>query len=363
MTAILEKIDRVKVVANHCAGVGRGGRCLKEIERQANILWREKKIKVDIERTHKLEERGIITGREHFYTYRKDGKNDAITIARMAVRDEYDVAVFAGGDGTINEGTNGLCLFGAAAIPLAIIAGGVGDDFVSQLGSPKGVDWFFKLLLREDVNSIRKKIKLIDVGLLEWEENGGIYKRAFNNILSFGLDALINKEVVSWKENKSYLFRIPFSPIFIKGVYFYAALKMLLRNRRLEYPELRIDIDDSEGSFEEITILGIGNGSKYGRFLNLVPQADLQDGMLDICQIGKTRRRRLLVTVLKIVKGTHVSLPEVKKLPDGSLPKTSKVKVFSRRPTICQMDGEVVSLPAGEYRISVLPKALPVIIP
>ena len=56
---------------------------------------------------------------------------DAETIARTAQHDEFDLAIAAGGDGTVNEVINGLC---GSRVPLAILPIGTANVLAAELG-------------------------------------------------------------------------------------------------------------------------------------------------------------------------------------------------------------------------------------
>jgi diacylglycerol kinase (ATP) len=70
-----------------------------------------------------------------FDLFKTSGPGDAISMARRAAEQGYDVVCAMGGDGTVNEVINGIAGTGAA---LAVIPVGTGNDFCGLLGSSKG---------------------------------------------------------------------------------------------------------------------------------------------------------------------------------------------------------------------------------
>ena len=68
-----------------------------------------------------------------FYTQKK---NDARDRAAQLKPGEYDYVVSVGGDGTLNEVTNGLILSGSDT-PLAIISAGTVNDFATYMKLPQ----------------------------------------------------------------------------------------------------------------------------------------------------------------------------------------------------------------------------------
>ena len=107
----------------------------------------------------------------------------------------------------------------------------------------------------------------------------------------------------------------------------------------------------------------VANGHSCGGIFKLAPHADVRDGLLDVCWIKKTNRLKLLWFLPKGIKGTHLSLHEVRKDSHGRLPRVSSLTIHSDDEDIpCQMDGELFE-PQKKYKISILPKALKVLVP
>jgi len=84
---------------------------------------------------------------------------------------EYDLIVFCGGDGTLNEGVTGL-LRGSVQRPIGYIPCGTTNDFAAGLGLERDD------LVQAARNIVAGKSYTIDVGMLEG--------RYFNYIASFG---------------------------------------------------------------------------------------------------------------------------------------------------------------------------------
>src|SRR3712207_5811428 len=66
-------------------------------------------------------------------------RGHAIELGAQAARDEYDLVVALGGDGTVNEVVNGLLVDGPGpAVPaLAVVPGGSTNVFARALGLPE----------------------------------------------------------------------------------------------------------------------------------------------------------------------------------------------------------------------------------
>ncbi|HVA61683.1 MAG TPA: diacylglycerol kinase family protein [Mycobacteriales bacterium] len=63
-------------------------------------------------------------------------RGHARVLARQAVRDEFDLVVALGGDGTVNECVNGLLDDGPGSTALAVVPGGGANVFARTLGLP-----------------------------------------------------------------------------------------------------------------------------------------------------------------------------------------------------------------------------------
>ena len=77
-----------------------------------------------------------------FYT---KGKDDAKNRAAELKPGDYDFIVSVGGDGTLNEVTNGLIL-SESNIPMAIISAGTVNDFATYMKLPQTADGFCQMI-------------------------------------------------------------------------------------------------------------------------------------------------------------------------------------------------------------------------
>jgi diacylglycerol kinase family enzyme len=101
--------------------------------------------------------------------------------------------------------------------------------------------------------------------------------------------------------------------------------------------------------------VAIANASCYGGGLKIAPQADLKDGLLDVCRVAKMNKIKLLCAMPSVFSGAHLRLKEVEYF------KTATVKVESEPRLEIYADGEPAGRTPAEF--SVLPKALHVIVP
>ena len=136
-------------------------------------------------------------------------------------------------------------------------------------------------------------------------------------------------------------------------MYAYGALRALAAWRPATF-ELVLDRDRQH----VVTGYSVGaaNNKAYGGGMYAAPNAELDDGLLDVVTCATMSKRRFLTTMLpRIFKGTHVELPEVTVL------RAAQVEISADRPFTLYADGD----PIGELPIAVrvLPKAVRVIVP
>lgn len=313
--------QRVMVLINPVSGRGSGKRCYQKISSSLKKLSEEKKIAVQV----------IFT--------QKEGEKNATNLAKRAVEEKYSLIIAVGGDGTYNEVANGVV---GSNIPLLLIRAGSGNDFAEALGIPKDPKRAFELI-------IQGRVAQVDLGKVN--------KRVFVNIFGIGFDARVAQCAESLKQKLSFL------PV--KFLYLIALLREL--SCKIEYVRLEMRISEPKtflrGVSGKVTLLAVANGPKCGGVFKLAPRADLQDGLLDICLIEKTSSQRIFKFIQRGIAGTHLALPEVIK-EKGQLPRVCSLTISSLdgQGLPCQIDGEALP-PEREYMVSVLPRALNVIVP
>jgi diacylglycerol kinase family enzyme len=168
------------------------------------------------------------------------------------------------------------------------------------------------------------------------EANG----RPFIGIASCGFDSVANRIA-----NESRL---------VKGnlVYLYAALRGVATWKPARF-ELVLD-----GKVRVYSGWSVGacNSKAYGGGMYAAPNAELDDGLLDVVVCERTSRFTFVFRVLpRVFKGTHVELPYVHEL------RAREVMVSADRPFAMYADGD----PVGDLPVTVRvrPGALTVLVP
>lgn len=259
------------------------------------------------------------------------GQNCARELAKEAVFRGFDRVVAVGGDGIVNEIINGLAEAGGLDTPFGIIPAGVGNSFAKNLGIPQD----FPKALEVALGSAMVRVDL-----------GKINGRYFSNVVSFGFDAKVTDLARSIKEKYGFLPK--------DLTYLLAALR---ENALVGPGKYRVAVNvNGHRLTGSVSLLVIANGQSYGGIFRIAPEADLQDGLFDLCWVKPISKVEVLTRIHRVVQGTHATLPEVETL------KSEAFTVSSPDPLIGEMDGEILE-PQKEYRICSVPRALRVLVP
>ena len=291
-------MDRsVTLIVNPAAGAGRAAKRLPTAEAEFVLLG----IPVHREETTSLDH--------------------AMELARAAT--EAGEAVFTlGGDGLVGAVAGALADTGT---PLGVLPGGRGNDFARVLGIPGDPAEAVRAL----VAAPERKLDLAEAG-----------GRPFIGIASCGFDSVANRIA-----NESRL---------VKGnlVYLYAALRAVATWTPARF-ELVLD-----GKVRVYTGWSVGacNSKAYGGGMYAAPNAELDDGLLDVVVSERTSRFNFVFRLLpRVFKGTHVDLPYVHEM------RAREVRISADRPFTLYADGDPVQdLPVT---VRVRPGALTVLAP
>jgi YegS/Rv2252/BmrU family lipid kinase len=247
--------------------------------------------------------------------------NQATQLAKKAVGSGFDTVVSIGGDGLTNEIANGM--IGSQAT-LGIIPCGEADDFPKMLGL-SGKDW-------------EGACKVIAGGPAKKMDVGMINGRYFLNVVGIGIDG----EIVEAKARaKKYM------PGFL-GYFLQSLLALLL------YKPKKVNIRFNGKSVDATVLsLSIGNGKCCGGGFLFTPEAELDDGILDVCLVRFTNRLKMIWDLPKVPKAEHVKLPYV------SMYKAKELTATSDMLMTCHIDGEVAK--AHKFEIKIFPQKLKVL--
>ena len=217
----------------------------------------------------------------------------ATELTRAALRAGVERIVAIGGDGTVNEVTNGFFENGAPIAPeasFALIPYGTGGDFRRTLELPTD---FGAAVAIVAANHRRK----IDMGRLEFTRPDGTKAlRMFANIASFGVSGVVDRLV---NESGKRLGRLSFMLATARATWAY-------KNQRVQ-----LVFDGGERVEATINTVAVANGKFFGGAMMVAPAAELDDGMFDVICMGDLTFGDLLKSGRKLYSGTHLSMAKV----------------------------------------------------
>jgi YegS/Rv2252/BmrU family lipid kinase len=235
--------------------------------------------------------------------------------------DEGETVIALGGDGLLRPIAGALKGTGSA---LAIVPCGRGNDLARMLDLPTDPRDAARL-------AVTGGERLIDVASVEGTPYLGV--------ASFGLDSDAN--------------RIANEAKLVKGdaVYVYAGLRALAAWKPARFS---VTIDGERHELTGCTI-AVGNSKVYGGGMYVLPEAEIDDGQLDVMFVRDAPKRRLLALLPKLFKGTHGESDLIE------FRRGREIEVSSDRPFAIYADGDPIGATPAILRVE--PRCLRVIAP
>jgi YegS/Rv2252/BmrU family lipid kinase len=229
----------------------------------------------------------------------------------VAASEADETVVALGGDGLLRPIAGALKNTGSA---LAIVPCGRGNDLARLLGLPSDPADAARL-------AVRGEERLLDVANVEGTPYMGV--------ASFGFDSDAN--------------RIANEAKLVRGdaVYVYAALRALATWKAARF---RVIIDGVRHEFTGCTV-AVGNSKVYGGGMYVLPEAEIDDGLLDVMFVKDAPKLRMLALLPKVFKGTHGSSEFVEFL------RGEQVEVSSDRPFPIYADGDPIGATPAIMRV------------
>lgn len=244
-------------------------------------------------------------------------ENLAEFIEENLFEDATDMVVI-GGDGTINTCVNVIF---DQDITLNIIPTGTGNDFVKTINIGDNLDEYIETI-------ISGKEHTIDIG----DCNG----RKFINGVGIGFDGQIVHDNIYAKS------------ILTGHAKYYSLVLKILGSYQSRIFNFAIDGVEFE---DKLILMAIHNGTTFGGGFKLNPSGIIDDGMLNICTIGKIPGWKRFLNVGKLSFGKHGSLKEVKFYTGKNITISGTYQLLHSH-----IDGEYLGVPP--FKIKVLPKAI-----
>ncbi len=209
-----------------------------------------------------------------------------LAATRAALADGADALVVVGGDGMVHLG---LLALAGGEVPLGLVPSGTGNDVARGLGIPiDDTEAAIAALLA----ALEHPAQRIDTATITGD---GIPASRFACILSAGFDALVNERANGMRRPRG------------RSRYTIALLVELLRLRPIDY---RLVLDGVEHR-ERGVLVAIANNRSFGGGMLVAPDAQLDDGLLDVVVVRPLGRLAFLRIYPRVFAGTHVSDPRV----------------------------------------------------
>ena len=241
---------KMEVIANPCAGFGRGRSCIRKLRRRAREL------KLDILET---------TGPGH-----------ATELAQKLISAGSKRLAVMGGDGTISEVVNSTV---GSQAELAILSVGTGNDIARSLRLP--------------YNDLEASLHFAQTGPVKKIDVGDAGDRHFVSVLGVGFPALVAAESNRLKWLKGHL---SFAAAIYKALW------------KMEPIALEIELDDLTLNLDCTSVLVL-NTPFTGGGLRLAPEARLDDGLFDIVVIDAIGKLNLMRSLPRVYMGSHLDHP------------------------------------------------------
>lgn len=244
---------------------------------------------------------------------------DCAAIAHAACEAGGPLRIYAcGGDGTLNEVVNGMAGFPNAAV--THFPGGSGNDFIKIFSDPAAFSDLGRLIDGDEAS-----FDLIQVG----ERHYAL------NVCSMGFDARIGTEIAKYK-------RLPL--ITGKGAYFLSTAVNTVKGIHQPY---EIELDTGERMNGRQSLICILNGRWYGGSFNPVPDAEPDDGLLDVLLVRAVSRLTVARVIGKYKNGLYAQYPDM-----IAHRRCRCLRIRCRQPSAVNLDGELLIESDVTFRIA-----------
>lgn len=258
-------------------------------------------------------------------------------LVTMLINNGYKTIVIVGGDSALNDAAN--CLMSAEkqvrdSVALGVIPNGVLNDFARF--------WNFRESdIAQTVGWLKKRrIRKIDLGCIRYTNKKGTKcHRYFLNCINIGLIA----DIMNLRRQTHSLFGS-------RTLSFVVSLALMVFHR-LEYRvHLKINSDVIQ---RKVMTICIGSSHGYGQTPNAVPY----NGMLDVSVVYHPGILQLFAGVWLLLTGRFLNHRSVHPF------RTRKVEVLDAPHALVGIDGRLMSMPIGEYKIDVEQEVINFLIP
>ncbi len=264
-------------------------------------------------------------------------KYHAIELTVKAIKDGFRNIVAIGGDGTIHEVVNGIFIqkiVPTTDICLAVIPAGTGNDWIRMFGISKTYS--------EAVQSlVEKRTVLQDVGKVSYYETCVKHTRYMANVAGLGYDAVVNLKYNNLKDDGKY------------GSFLYLRSAF---HTFLGYTPKKFCIKaDGEEFYNGMVFSGaVGIGKYNGGGMQQTPNAQIDDGLMDLTIIKKMSKLRIARNFKLLYSGNIYNIPSV------IHKQAKKIEIQTWPETRIEIDGEAVG--TSPFVFELVPQCIKVVV-
>ena len=246
-----------------------------------------------------------------------EAPGDCCRIAREAAQSGEEYRIYScGGDGTLNEVVNGAAGYGNVAVTM--FAAGSGNDFAKMFSQTEPFRDLERLLDCEEAT----------FDLIRCNDDFSL------NICSVGLDARIGTDVSNYK-------RLPL----LHGFRAYVASTLVNVIRGIhEHYVVEVNGERIDGNQ---TLICACNGRYYGGGFNPVPEAEPDDGLLEVLVVKKVSRLQVAAVIGKYKDGQYNELPQLIRHI-----RTKSLRIICDKETPVNLDGELRMAQTVDIRLA-----------
>ncbi|MNP25801.1 putative lipid kinase YtlR [compost metagenome] len=126
----------------------------------------------------------------------------------------------------------------------------------------------------------------------------------------------------------------------------------MFSNKNFKF-KIRISEDEKTVLKQNFTLVAVANGKYYGGGICPCPDANIRDGIINICAIDSTNIIKKIILLPYYKKGTHTSLKEAKFF------KARELTIVSSTKFPANVDGEVFY--TNKLNIKIIPSAVNIV--
>ena len=280
----------------------------------------------------------VLNDRQVQYDFVQSESTDSVErLVSMLIHNGYKTIIIVGGDSALNDALN--CLMREEKqvrdeIALGVIPNGLLNDFARYWDFKENhleqtVDWL-----------VKHRVRRVDVGCLHYtDKNQEARNRYFFNCVNIGMIA----DVMNLRRQTRSLFG-SHTLSFIVSIF-------LMIFHRMEYKmQLRINSDKVN---RKVMTMCIGSGPGYGQTPSAVPYS----GLLDVSLVYHAGIMQVFAGLWLLITGRFLNHRSVHPY------RTREVVVEEAKHALVGVDGRLVGVPTGSYRIDIEPEAVNFLIP